>query len=54
MIINKISDLIVFNTLKNIKHGYLEITNFDGQILKFGNIDEILKVKINIKHPSLN
>ena len=44
--INKISDTIVYNTLKNIKHGYLEITNFDGQILKFGNIDEILKVKI--------
>ena len=25
MIVNKISDLIVFKTLKNIKHGFLEI-----------------------------
>ena len=34
MIVNKISDLIVFKTLKNIKHGFLEVTNFDGEILK--------------------
>ena len=54
MIINKISDLIVFKTLKNIKHGFIEITNFEGEVLKFGNIDETLKAKIIIKHPSLN
>ena len=54
MIINKISDSIVFNTLKNIKHGYLEISNFEGEILKFGNINEQLRAKIIIKHPSLN
>ncbi len=54
MIINKISDSIVFNTLKKIKHGYLEISNFDGEILKFGNINEQLRAKIIIKHPSLN
>ena len=54
MIIDKISDSIVFTTLKNIKHGFLEITNFDGEVLKFGNINEKLKVKVIIKHPSLN
>ena len=54
MIVDKISDLIVFKTLKNIKHGFLEIKNFDGEVLKFGNINEILKVKIIIKHPGLN
>ena len=54
MIIDKISDSIVFTTLKNIKHGFLEITNFDGEVLKFGNINDKLKSKVIIKHPSLN
>ena len=54
MIVDKISDLIVFKTLKNIKHGFLEIKNFDGEVLKFGNINEKLKARIEIKHQSLN
>ena len=54
MIIDRISDTIVFNELKNIKYGFLEITNFDGEVLKFGDINEELKVRIIIKHPSLN
>ena len=52
--INKISDTIVYNALKNIKHGYLEIINFEGDVLKFGDLKEDLKVKIIIKHPGLN
>ena len=52
--INKISDTIVYNTLKNIKHGYLEIINFEGDVLKFGDLKEDLKVKIIVKHPGLN
>ena len=52
--INKISDTIVYNVLKNIKHGYLEIINFEGDVLKFGDLKEDLKVKIIIKHPDLN
>ena len=52
--INKISDTIVYNALKNIKHGYLEIINFEGDVLKFGDFKEELKVKIIIKHPGLN
>ena len=52
--INKISDTIVYNALKNIKHGYLEIINFEGDVFKFGDLKEDLKVKIIIKHPGLN
>ena len=52
--INNISDTIVFNTLKNIQYGYLEITTFEGEILKFGSSEEKLKAKIFIKHPNLN
>ena len=52
--INKISDRVVFSTLKNIQHGYLEIINFEGDVLKFGDFKEGLKVKIIIKHPGLN
>ena len=37
MLIYKISDLIVFNVLKNIKHGFLEIKKVDGEVLEFGN-----------------
>ena len=54
MISDRISDTIVFNALKNIKYGFLEITNFDGEVLKFGDINEELKVRIIIKHPGLN
>ena len=38
--INKIADSIVFNTLKNIYYGYLEVTTFEGETLKFGNPEE--------------
>ena len=53
MIIYKISDIIVFNALKNIKYGFLEITKIDGEILKFGNPDDDLKVLLTIKDESL-
>jgi len=53
MIIYKISDTIVFNALKNIKYGFLEITKIDGEILKFGNPDDDLKVLLTIKDESL-
>ena len=54
MFIYKISDLIVFKALKNINYGYLEVTNINGEILKFGNEIDSLKVKISIKDPSFN
>ena len=53
MITHKISDTIVFNALKNINYGYLEIIKYDGSLLKFGNENDKLKVKVLIKHPSL-
>ena len=53
MLIYKISDTIVFNTLKSIKYGFLEITKIDGEILKFGNPDDNLKVTLKIKDESL-
>jgi len=52
MIIHKISDTIVFNALKNIRYGFIEIIKFDGSILKFGDKEDQLKVKVIIKHPS--
>ena len=53
MLIYKICDSIVFNSLKNIKHGYLEITRTNGQTLKFGNPKDDLNVSIQIKDESL-
>ena len=53
MLIYKISDTIVFNTLKSIKYGFLEITKIDGEILKFGDPDDNLKVTLKIKDESL-
>jgi len=53
MLIYKISDTIVFNALKNIKYGSLEITKIDGEILKFGNPNNNLKVTLKIKDESL-
>ena len=54
MLIYKISDLIVFSALKNIKHGFLEIKKVNGEVLKFGNPDDNLKVFLEIKDESLN
>ncbi len=45
----KISDKIVFNILKNIEFGYLEITNHSGELLKFGNPRDSLKANLEIK-----
>ena len=39
MLLNKISDKLVFNFLSKIDYGYLEIKTFDGEILKFVNPD---------------
>ena len=52
--IYKISDSIVFNALKNIKHGFLEIKKINGEVLKFGNPNDNLKVFLEIKDASLN
>lgn len=50
---NLLSDKIVFNSLKLIKHGFLEIQNHDSKIYKFGNENELLRSKIKINKPGL-
>ena len=50
---NLLSDKIVFNSLKLIKHGFLEIQNHDGKIYKFGNESELLRAKVKINKPGL-
>ena len=48
----KISDKIVFNTLKNIEFGYLEVINHNGELFKFGNPNDQLKANLIIKNPN--
>ncbi len=48
----KLSDKIVFNILKDINYGYLEIINYNGKLLKFGNKNDSLKATIKIKKPN--
>ena len=46
------SDQIVFKILKDIKHRYLEITKYNGELLKFGNPNSPLKSVLKIKKPN--
>ena len=46
------ADKIVFKILQDIESGYLEITSFDGLIMKFGNPEDSLKAYIKIKKPN--
>jgi len=54
MILHKIADKIIFNILKRISVGYLEITSISGELLKFGNYDDRLKADLKIKSSSLS
>ena len=53
MNLNKLSDKIVFNSLKFIKHGNLKITNHDGKEYTFGNSNERLNADLKIIKPGL-
>ncbi len=53
MNLNKLSDKIVFNSLKFIKHGNLKITNHDGIEHIFGNSSERLNADLKINKPGL-
>ena len=46
------SDQIVFKILRDIKHGYLEVTKYNGELLKFGNPNSPLKSVLKIKKPN--
>ena len=48
---NFISDKIIFTTLKNIKFGCIEITNYDGKKIILGDINSLLKSQLKIKKP---
>ncbi|MDC0216445.1 cyclopropane-fatty-acyl-phospholipid synthase family protein [Candidatus Pelagibacter sp.] len=52
MFIYKAADKLVFNILNRINSGYLEITTFEGNILKFGNPKDKLKANLIIKKPN--
>ena len=49
MKLSALSDKIVFNILKDIEFGYLELFNHDGECYKFGNPNDSLKAKIIVK-----
>ena len=44
MILHTIADKIVFSILNKVVYGYIEIKTISGQILKFGNPDQKLKI----------
>ena len=50
MNLNNLSDKLVFNILKDIKYGFLEIINHDGNHYKFGDPKDPLKANIKIKN----
>jgi cyclopropane-fatty-acyl-phospholipid synthase len=54
MNLNKLSDKIVFNMLAGINIGYLEITNYHGEVLRLGNPQDKLKAKLKIKKPNFS
>ena len=54
MTFNKFSDKIVFNLLSGIEFGYLEITNYEGKVFKFGNPQDDLKAILKIKKPNFS
>ena len=49
MKLSTLTDKVVFNILKDIEFGYLELLNHDGKQFKFGNPNDSLKAKIIIK-----
>ena len=54
MILNNIADKLVYKFLSKINYGYLELTTFDREALKFGNPNDKLQANILIKKPNFN
>ena len=54
MALNKFSDKIVFSILPKINVGYLEITNYQGKVFRFGNPQDDLKAQLKIKNPNFS
>ena len=53
MNLDTISDKIVFKSLKFIKHGNIQLINYDNKNYNFGNLKEKLSVKLKINKPGL-
>ena len=51
--IQTFSDNLIFSALKLIKHGNLELTNFDGKKYNFGEKDKNLNVELIINKPGI-
>ena len=49
--IQTFSDNLILSALKLIKHGNLELTNFDGKKYNFGEKDKNLNVSLKINKP---
>ena len=54
MLLYSFADKIVFSILRGINIGFLEISTYSGEVLKFGNPNDKLKVNLKIKTPALN
>ena len=54
MILYRIADKIIFNILKKLNVGYLEITSTTGELFRFGNYNDKLKADFKIKSPALS
>ena len=54
MLLHKLSDKVVFNTLSGIKVGYLEITSYQRETFRLGNPKDDLKAKLIIKKPNFS
>ena len=54
MSLNRLSDKLVFNILAGVNVGFLEITNYQGEVFKFGNPQDNLKAKLKIKKPNFS
>ena len=54
MALYKFADKIIFNILAGINVGYLEITNYQGQVFRIGNPQDDLKAKLIIKKPNFS
>ena len=50
MVLYNFTDKIVFQTLRDIEHGQLEIIKHSGEVLKFGNQQSPLKAVLKIKN----
>ena len=46
---NFITDKIVFSTLKNMKFGYITVTNYDGKKFYLGNKKSLKRATLTIK-----